>query len=112
MDGDVSIGGGSEAIALNGGTGHGVTYDNGGAMALPSVGNVFRVTGTTNIRSLTGNVWDGREVTLIFLGALTLMHSGSLALNGAINAVLSTGSVMRFVQHSAGVWSEVSRSVK
>ena len=55
------------------------------ALALPLNGDTFTISGTTTIATVTGG-WLGREVTLIFSGALTFTSS-----TGAFNDVYCLG---------------------
>ncbi len=75
---------------------------------LPSNGDKFIVTGTTNFGTINHG-WAGREVTLIFSGVLTVFDGGAtVKLNG--NFTSTANSVLRLM-HDGSVWNEVSRSV-
>lgn len=71
----------------------------------PSTGSVFNITGTTTITAIgSTNSWDGRIVTFIFAGALTLTHSATLPLPGSINITTAANDVATFVQTASGTW--------
>jgi hypothetical protein len=71
----------------------------------PSTGSVFNVTGTTSITTIAStNSWDGRIVTFIFAGALTLTHSSNLALPGSANITTAANDIATFVQTASGAW--------
>ena len=71
----------------------------------PSTGSVFNVTGTTSITAIAStNSWDGRIVTFIFAGALTLTHSSNLALPGSTNITTVANDIATFIQTASGAW--------
>ena len=71
----------------------------------PSTGSVFNITGTTSITTIAStNSWDGRIVTFIFAGALTLTHSSNLALPGSTNITTVANDIATFVQTASGAW--------
>jgi hypothetical protein len=71
----------------------------------PSTGSVFNITGTTSITTIAStNSWDGRIVTFIFAGALTLTHSSNLALPGSANITTAANDIATFVQTASGAW--------
>lgn len=71
----------------------------------PSTGSSFNITGTTTITGIAStNSWDGRVVTLIFAGALTLTHSSNLALPGSANITTAANDVAQFIQTASGAW--------
>lgn len=77
----------------------------GSSITPPSTASVFNITGTTTITAIAStNSWDGRVVTLIFAGALTLTHSSNLALPGSVNATTAANDVATFVQTASGAW--------
>ena len=74
-------------------------------------GNMFHVTGTTQINTIITTGWtNGSHVTLIFDGALTVKHStagaGSvILLAGSVDFVTAANSVLELVYDGAtGVW--------
>jgi hypothetical protein len=70
-----------------------------------STGSVFNITGTTAITGIAStNSWDGRVVTFIFAGALTLTHGANLALPGSVNITTAANDVATFVQTGSGAW--------
>ena len=81
-------------------------------LPLPTMGNAFRVTGTTSFGLISGG-WPGRTIRLLFSGVLTLFSStGSVAamrLSGAANYVSSNGSSITLM-HDGNQWYEIGRS--
>lgn len=78
----------------------------------PSTGSVFNVTGTTAITTIAStNSWDGRIVTFIFAGSLTLTHSSNLALPGSANITTAANDIATFVQTASGAWRLTSYRV-
>lgn len=80
-------------------------------IALPSGGDVYTVSGHKNISTITGG-YNGRKITLIFEGTLSVLHDG-LSTNGLIlagGAAFNTSekSTLSLV-FSAGSWIETSR---
>lgn len=74
-----------------------------------NAGNVFLVTGTTGFGTLNGG-YPGREVTLLFAGALNVLNGSSMRLNGGTFFTTSAGSSLKLV--STGTqWREVGRAV-
>jgi hypothetical protein len=84
-----------------------VTVASAGTVFLPNFGRVFVITGTTNINAL-GNQWRGRQVTLVFQGALTVGDTGSLVLAG--NFTTTADDTLTLISDGVN-WYEVSRSV-
>ncbi|TPM14012.1 hypothetical protein [Mesorhizobium sp. B2-3-6] len=80
-------------------------------ISLPGYGDYFVITGVTSIGNFVNNSWEGRRLELLFSAALTLVHSGSLILQGSVNAVVTTNTVMRFVRRGSA-WIETGRSIK
>lgn len=77
----------------------------GSTVTPPSTAKVFSITGTTTINAIAStNSWDGREVTFIFAGALTITHSSNLALPGSANITTAANDVAMFVQTASGAW--------
>jgi hypothetical protein len=71
----------------------------------PSTGSVFNITGVVAITTIAStNSWDGRVVTFIFAGALTLTHGANLALPGSVNITTAANDVATFVQTASGAW--------
>lgn len=71
-------------------------------------GNIFTVTGTTNITSMKTK-GAGTIMVLSFAGVLTLTHDATnLILPGATNIVTSAGSVAVFYEHAAADWTLIS----
>jgi hypothetical protein len=83
------------------------TVASASTVSLPNFGRVFVITGTTNINAL-GNQWRGRQVTLVFQGALTVGDGGSLVLAG--NFVTTADDTITLMSDGSN-WYEVSRSV-
>ena len=83
------------------------------ALLLPSIGSIFTVSGVTTITSIAADNtfksnWDGRQITLIFLGILTLTDGSNLKLAG--NFVTTADDTITLVCDGAS-WYEVGRSV-
>lgn len=77
-------------------------------ITIPTHGNTFLVTGTTNITDIA-DTWNGRPpVTLIFSGALTLTDSANLVLSS--NFTTTNGDTLQLGYYN-GNWYEISRSV-
>lgn len=71
------------------------------------LGNVFIVSGTTNFGSISGG-YPGREVTLLFSGALTVANGGNLRLNGATSFTTAAGRSLTMVWDGT-TWREIGR---
>ncbi|MFH2073995.1 MAG: hypothetical protein ABIJ57_01430 [Pseudomonadota bacterium] len=78
------------------------------ALLLPGTGRLFHVSGTTDITSIQGNFWPGRQVTLIFDGILTFTDGSNLKLAGNL---VSSGDDTITLQYDGANWYEVCRSV-
>lgn len=80
------------------------------ALALPALGSIFLITGTTNITSITNAFApvNGRRITLIFQDALTFTDGSNLKLAG--NFVTTADDTITLVSNGAN-WYEVCRSV-
>jgi hypothetical protein len=74
-------------------------------ITLPA-GNIFSISGTTNITSVSAS-WAGRIVTLAFQGALTLTDGGNLLLAG--NYVTTTNDTITLICDGTN-WFEMCRS--
>lgn len=90
-----------------------VALANGAAVAsagtISITGNVFHVTGTTNITSISGtNVNAGTEVILIFDASVTVTNGSNLKLAGDFSA--TANDTMKLVYDGTN-WYEVSRSI-
>ena len=77
------------------------------ALTLPQGSRVITVTGTTNITSVLVSGWTGKQVTLIFTGALTFTDGSNLRLNG--NFVTTTDDTITIACDGLN-WYEVARS--
>ncbi len=65
----------------------------------------YLITGTTTITGLGSNSSDlGVPKMVVFNGALSLVHSGSLTLPGSANITTAAGDCAIFVQETAGAW--------
>ncbi|MEW6212886.1 MAG: hypothetical protein AB1631_31470 [Acidobacteriota bacterium] len=79
------------------------------ASSITPTGNVFHVTGTTTITSITSTgITAGTTITMIFDGALTFTDGGNLRLNG--NFVTTADDTITLVYDGSN-WFEVARSV-
>lgn len=83
------------------------TVASAGTVQLPNYGEMFNVSGSTGITSITPS-WAERRVTLRFLGVLTVTDGGDLQLAG--NFVSTVGSTLSLVCDGTN-WSEVGRAV-
>ncbi|GEM_PF-4226990 len=98
FDGTSSVGGWSA-----------VTVASADPMILPQTGNLFRISGTSGFGTL-GNGWEGRQVTLVFQGVLTVVGGGNMQLTGG-SFTTKAGSTLTLVHTGAdGKWFEVCRS--
>lgn len=77
-------------------------------MTIPRKADVVEVTGTTNITSITATGLDGRLITFIFTGILTVTDGSNLSLAG--NFVTSADDTLT-LRCFNGTWFEVARSV-
>jgi hypothetical protein len=79
---------------------------------LPHTGIIFNITGTTSFGTLSQG-WNGRTVTLVFSGVLTIFNGTAstfnMRLNGAANFVTASGSTLT-LQHNGTQWYEIGRS--
>ena len=76
-----------------------------GTITIPAAGSYFDITGTTTITAISDtNTWDGRQVTLQFDSALTIEHSASLIVPGAVDYSVNTGDCIEVTRQSSGVW--------
>lgn len=78
------------------------------ALPVPIGADMFDVSGTTTVTSLTGQNWRGRTITLRFLGVLTFTDGGNLKLAG--NFVTTADDTITLRGDSTN-WYEMSRSV-
>jgi hypothetical protein len=76
-------------------------------VTLPEYGTVFTISGTTNIDSITAS-WQGRRVTLVFDGALTVGDASNLVLAGGFTTTANDSLTLDYVGSN---WVEASRSV-
>ena len=83
-----------------------------GQISLPSTGDTFTVTGTTNISNAVFG-WAGRKVTLIFTGGLTVQSNtgaySQIRLSGGSNFTPVAGSTLTIL-HNGVQWYEVGRA--
>lgn len=81
------------------------------AAVIPPTGDLFGVSGTTNISTLAAG-WSGRRVTLVFAGILAVVHgtgsTSSIRLSGAANFTTANGSTLTLV-HNGVQWFEAGR---
>lgn len=77
-----------------------------GTITLPSTGEVFEVTGTTNISTINGG-WRGRIVTLVFADVLTVNDGSNLKLNGNFTTSADDTLTLAYVNSN---WYEIARS--
>lgn len=79
-----------------------------GTINIPTFGDVFHVTGTTGITSITATSCNGRRITLIFDGVLTVTDGSNLKLAG--NYTTTADDTMT-LWCDATNWYEIARSV-
>jgi hypothetical protein len=86
------------------------TIASAAALVIPKVGEVFAVSGTTNVTSISSSCdyITGKLITLRFDGALTMTDGSNLSLAGNF---VTTGSDCITITNLGGVWYEVCRSV-
>ena len=84
------------------------TVASAASLTLPLGADVFHISGTTSITSISATGWAGRSVTLIFDGILTLTDGSNLKLAG--NFVTTADDVCRLACDGTN-WFEQSRSV-
>lgn len=89
--------------------GRGTDIASAATISIPVDGDVFHVTGTTNITNgVTVNPWDnGRVVTLIFDGVLAMSDTGTSKLTALYNTTADDTLTLRC---DGTNWYEVSRS--
>ena len=80
------------------------------SLSLPANRNLFEISGTTNIFGFT-NGWNGRVVTLLFEGVVTLSNSSGLLLNNNANFTTQANSTLTLIATSPTTWVEVSRKI-
>lgn len=104
---------GSSPFTGMGGTLAALSIASAGQLNIPATGEEFIITGTNGI----GNIhegWAGRQITLVFSGALTVVHgtgsSSSVKLNSATNFTTSVNSTLT-LRHNGTQWYEIGRSV-
>lgn len=113
--------GGAANAHLIGCTVNGVTYADGwgiapaaiasaATIAIPKTGDVYSVSGTTNITAITADAGHaGRTVKLVFQGALTFTDGSNLKLAG--NFVTTADDTITIATPDGTTWYEVARSV-
>jgi hypothetical protein len=77
-------------------------------LIIPSTGNVFNITGTTNFSDIQYS-WASRQITLIFTGILTITNSATMNIAGGTFTTAS-GSTLTLVNNGQ-VWFEIGRKV-
>lgn len=96
------------STGIRGLRGGGAAVASAAALPLPT-GNVFHVTGTTNVTSITStNFQSGVVITLIFDGALTFTDGGNLVLAG--NFVTTANDTITLAYDGTN-WYEIARAV-
>ena len=71
---------------------------------IPNEGALFEVTGTTDIKSLSGG-FNGRLVVLRFLDELTIEHSDNLVLPNQSDITTKAGDAFVFYRFSGAKWA-------
>jgi hypothetical protein len=99
-------------IGRSGGQTLSATVASADPLPIAAQGEIVNVTGTTNFGTIAGGA-DGRQVTLIFGGALTVFTgtatSGSVRLSGAVNFSPTAGGTLT-IRHNGVQWYEIGRS--
>lgn len=72
-------------------------------ITIPNEGNVFHVTGTTQINTIN-DAFPGRITYLVFDGILVLKNSAGLVLPGAADITTKAGEAYGILNDSPGVW--------
>lgn len=81
-------------------------------------GNLFTITGNTNIDYITTTGWiPGSEIVLEFTGTPTINHftitppvgAQSIFLSGSTNFVCTAGCILKFI-YTGSLWKELSRT--
>jgi hypothetical protein len=98
---------GAQEVLFDWQKGYGGVLASIAALGLPTFGDVFEISGTTNITSVTATNNKGRRVTLIFQGILTFTDGSNLLLAG--NFVTSADDSITLACTGTN-WHEVSRS--
>lgn len=88
--------------------GYGANIASAASITIPNEGDVFLVTGVTNIVSISAGNMKGRRITLIFAGVLTLTDGSNLLLAG--NFVTTADDSVTLVCDGTS-WFETGRSV-
>jgi hypothetical protein len=79
-------------------------------IALNGIDDVFSVTGTTNIGTISGpQSYVGRRITLRTASALTVLVSGNIKLKDAVNFAMAAGDTLTLLSDGSN-WYEVSRT--
>lgn len=86
-------------------------------LTLPSTGNVFVVTGNTQINAIISANWGMGPIILKFAGTPTVKHNTAggagtspILLNGSVDLVAANNTVLSLV-HDGANWQEISRKV-
>jgi hypothetical protein len=99
VTGGLKILGGGEAVAASAAT-----------MDLPATNEMFQVTGTTAISTIT-SAWKGRLVWLRFTANTTVTNGANLKMAGAANFAATADDMLCLYSSDGSTWREVSRSV-
>lgn len=87
--------------------GFGGSISSASAITLPVQGDIFKITGTTNITSLAATSCQGRSVRLVFTGALTVINGTNLRLSSDFT---TTADATLTLSCDGVNWFEVARS--
>jgi hypothetical protein len=86
----------------------GASIASASTLTLPAVGDYFNVTGTTTVTAISTRT-AGREIELVFAGALILTHNAtSLICLGGANITTMAGDIARFRSEGSGNWRMVN----
>ena len=85
-------------------------------ISLPAIGNVFNITGTTQINTIAfGNRKRGATIILLFSTSITIAHNSTgsgtpIILSGAVN-FSATANASLMLTYDGTFWREISRTV-
>lgn len=80
-------------------------------LSVPTLGNIYNITGTTTINNITANGHQGHVITLVFNASLTVNHGSGINLAGAVNFSATTNDTLTLACRNGTAWFEVGRTV-
>lgn len=84
----------------------GASIASASTITLGTDGNIFQITGTTNITSITAGV-AGQIASLYFANSLTIVNGSNLFLNGDL--IANTNTIIHLISNGTN-WYEISRT--